>query len=485
MPTFRLFCALLLLLTTGIYQKTYAQGTVNRLVIGRVYLDTNGNSFRDTSERPFPIPIVIGNTLGPEYATDSVSTGIYMMPINAAGPYQVAVLQPPLHYRLTQGATGYNGNMQSPIQTDTGRTFGLTPISGREDVRVSFASYSAARVGRILRYRARVENVGTTTLGQGQVTLSMDGAMSVIGALPAPTTRLTWNFTNLRPFEARDYEVRVTLPVTMPVGTHLFSSASVVGSAVDFNPFDNVDSLQQEVVSSFDPNCITVNHTLLSTSQVQAGAPLDYLIQFENLGNDTAFAVTIVDSLPAQLLQLGTLQMLGSSHNCMWQVTGDGQLMLGFPRIRLPYQAIDALLSTGFVRFRLKPRPTLGIGTIIPNVAHITFDFNPPLATNDVTTLVGSPTATPSLLAEQAGWALYPNPATSMTSLEADIRSTGLATLTLLDGLGRVIQTTTHHLSSPSLQRLPLDLRGVVPGMYVVRLALPDGNVGTRRLVVK
>lgn len=488
MRTIRFFCALILLLT-GSFELTYGQtGVTARRVSGRIYFDRNGNGQRDTAEGAFPTPLMLGNLGRPQYQTDTLPTGFYEINLDTT-TYDIRVLQTPPHYRLTEGATGHSGFIQAPIQADTGRNFGVAPLAPNlADVRLTLTPHTAARVGRVLRYRARLENVGTQWVPAGQVFVSTDPLMTLLGALPPPTitrpTVQTWNFANLAPMEVRHFEVRVTLPVTTTIGTplRLFALADI-DTTRDLNPADNADSLRQTVVSSFDPNCISVNHTLLSPTQVQAGAPLDYLVQFENLGNDTAFAVTIQDTLPAALMQMGTLQVIATSHNCMWRVTGGGLLSIGFPHIRLPYQGIDALLSSGFVRFRLKPKTTLRIGTLIPNAAHITFDFNAPIATNDVATLVGSPTATPALLAETVGWTLYPNPATSRLTILAETAAAGSATLTLLDGLGRVVRTE-EHVVGVGAQQLPVDLQGIPAGLYVVRLTLPGGGTGTRRLVV-
>jgi hypothetical protein len=71
---------------------------------------------------------------------------------------------------------------------------------------------------------------------------------------------------------------------------------------------------------------------------------------------------------------------------------------------------------------------------------------------------------------------LYPNPATTSTTVEAPrpVR------LTLFDLTGRVVRT----VATPARQH-QLDLRGLAAGLYVVRCETPDGQLAVQRLEVK
>jgi len=85
-------------------------------------------------------------------------------------------------------------------------------------------------------------------------------------------------------------------------------------------------------------------------------------------------------------------------------------------------------------------------------------------------------TATATARDAQA-FALYPNPARSVVSVEGP----AFASASVLDALGRVVW------QQPSAQagQRQLSLGGLAPGVYIVRLTLPDGNVATRRLVME
>ena len=76
---------------------------------------------------------------------------------------------------------------------------------------------------------------------------------------------------------------------------------------------------------------------------------------------------------------------------------------------------------------------------------------------------------------------VYPNPVGSQLSinLEADL-SAGPAALTLLDALGRTVQTMT-----TDKPRAALDVRQVPTGFYTLRVALPTGKVLTQPVQVQ
>ena len=83
-----------------------------------------------------------------------------------------------------------------------------------------------------------------------------------------------------------------------------------------------------------------------------------------------------------------------------------------------------------------------------------------------------------------AAFTLAPNPAhTSTTVTLSALPGTASATLTLLDALGRAVRTTTVALPPAGL-RHELNLTGLAPGLYALRVAAGPATV-TRRLVVE
>ncbi|HLA63588.1 MAG TPA: T9SS type A sorting domain-containing protein, partial [Rhodothermales bacterium] len=79
---------------------------------------------------------------------------------------------------------------------------------------------------------------------------------------------------------------------------------------------------------------------------------------------------------------------------------------------------------------------------------------------------------------------VWPSPAHHAATLAADLRSAGLVHADLYDVLGRHVAALADEVHAAGPLQLALDLGGVAPGVYVVRLETPDG-IATQRLVVR
>ena len=108
---------------------------------------------------------------------------------------------------------------------------------------------------------------------------------------------------------------------------------------------------------------------------------IEYLIRFQNTGNDTAVNVILLDTLDEKL-DLTTLRPGAASHFYEYEIYGTGILKVAFPNINLPDSAADYTGSQGFVQFIVSPNENVLPGDVIENSADIYFDANPPVKTN-------------------------------------------------------------------------------------------------------
>jgi|SRR6476661_7219109 len=460
-------------------------GTQPNSLLGQVYYDANSNGVRDAGEGVFL------RTLTAEL-TQSGGTSYHPMRADgkvqayaSTGNYSLSLVNVPANYRVTQPANNiYSGSFsgaagQRVVNTD----FGVAPLSLQPDVRVSLTAVSQLRVGVPLTFRVTLENMGAVPVPAGTVSFTPDGRLTYISSVPAGTNAagsVSWSYTNLQPGEVRNFDVRMSIPVNVAVNTLLTFTAQAPLSG-DSNPADNTTGYEGRTIGSYDPNDISVNYSRLTPVQVASGQPLDYTIRFQNMGNDTAFVVVINDTVNFRKLNVGSLQLVSQSHNCYWSITTRGVLTVRFLNIQLPYRNVDAIRSQGYVRFRVRPLTTLNLGDIIPNRAHIVFDYNPPVGTNTATTTVLNPTA---LLASHsaAAWDAYPNPATEQLTLAAELTQAGTVRIELIDVLGRPVHEQTMSAPAGAL-RQTLHLRGLAPGLYALRLTLPDGSRSSRTIV--
>ncbi len=143
---------------------------------------------------------------------------------------------------------------------------------------------------------------------------------------------------------------------------------------------------------SYDPNDKTSSPSGIGASRiVLPETPVDFLIRFQNTGNDTAYKVVIKDTLSADY-DLATLELGAASHPHTVTLTGEGQpvLIYTFDNINLVDSTTNEPLSHGFVNYRITPKTTVPLGTQIDNTASIYFDFNPPIVTNNAFITLGN-----------------------------------------------------------------------------------------------
>jgi uncharacterized repeat protein (TIGR01451 family) len=153
-------------------------------------------------------------------------------------------------------------------------------------------------------------------------------------------------------------------------------------SEQDGNPFFSREC--REVIGSYDPNeKLAQPKGVYDKHFIYPETDIEYQINFQNTGTDTAFTVVIRDTL-SYGLDIATFRAGISSHTYQVDVSGYGVLKFTFDNILLPDSNINEAASHGFVRFRITPKDTLQLGSRIENRAGIYFDFNPPIITNTV-----------------------------------------------------------------------------------------------------
>jgi uncharacterized repeat protein (TIGR01451 family) len=115
---------------------------------------------------------------------------------------------------------------------------------------------------------------------------------------------------------------------------------------------------------------------------VSSADELEYRINFQNTGNDTAFRVVLRDTLDLNVFDISSLVPGVASHPFTFRMTGKGVLEWVFDNILLPDSTTNEKASHGFVKFKISQVAGLSNGTIISNKAGIYFDFNAPVITD-------------------------------------------------------------------------------------------------------
>ncbi len=81
--------------------------------------------------------------------------------------------------------------------------------------------------------------------------------------------------------------------------------------------------------------------------------------------------------------------------------------------------------------------------------------------------------------------AVQPNPARGATRLALDLPVSDVAAVSISDLLGREVRRIPPQLLGAGMHRLPLDVSGLPPGLYVVRATLSSSSCTTSLVVLE
>ena len=210
------------------------------------------------------------------------------------------------------------------------------------------------------------------------------------------------------------------------------------------------------------------------TNRILPNLDIRYTVRFQNTGNDTAFAVVILDTIDTEVLDLTTIRPGPSSHPYTFQVKEGNVLEFTFHPIALPDSTTDKDGSQGYVSYQIEQQKDLPTGTQIGNRAAIYFDNNPVVLTNTYFHQVHrlqSMISTGISEATEAGWLkVYPNPSSGKITVEAEFP---VDQIQVFDVVGRLV----------SAGREPeVDLPH--PGVYFLRIASGRNQI-TRRVLIQ
>jgi len=236
----------------------------------------------------------------------------------------------------------------------------------------------------------------------------------------------------------------------------------------------------RQVIGSFDPNQKTAVPTGVGTDHIiTANRPLQYTIDFQNTGTDTAFRVLLRDVLPDGL-NISTFRPAFASHPYSWEIRGMGTLEVLFFPIALPDSNVNEPASHGFFTFEIDQFVNHPDGVIFENTAAIVFDFNPPIITNTVIHTIGSLIVTVDEPKPQRDfWRVAGNPTREMATFSAVNPIPGVKRFELFDTGGRLVRLARFEGQSFEFHRESLPA-----GMYFFSIADERGKRFGGKIVV-
>ena len=235
---------------------------------------------------------------------DSLTSGASFGPITvtmAAAPTVPASTRVP--NTATVMAKTFDPNLENNTSTAE------TSITAEADVSIvkTVTNVDTVRAGETISYDLAVRNIGPAdSLGTVTVTDEIDASVSdiVVTAPDGWTCAVTGQTLECTTPDLA-FGALVSIPVTGTIASDfegtLSNTASVDTTTTDPNP-DNDSSTTETTVDS--STSITLNKTLAST-EITAGAPVDYSFQVINNGPADARSITLSDTLPAGLTFVG------------------------------------------------------------------------------------------------------------------------------------------------------------------------------------
>jgi hypothetical protein len=381
---------------------------------GSVFLDKNKNGIRNADEQGLPNTLVYLAKTGGFTTTDSLGNYAFVVDLKEADTLRAsfdnryATYTPP--YLLVN-------------QSDTLKNLGVYLPETLKDLSVNVTAIRPPRSGFNNDYVLTYKNNGAF-VRNGKVTYQYAAKQTLIHAAPTPTSNLnntlSWDYLNLKPNETRTINFTFTTAADVPIRSLITNVATIEPIIDDTLKSNNIDSLIQIVVGSYDPNDkqVAFQNNKPPPSVIDPNAEMIYTIRFQNTGTFQADFVRVIDTL-SEKLDITTLRMLASSHNYTLTVKNKNVLLFDFNPIYLPDSTTSEKLSHGFIKFAIKPKKVLAKEESIKNTAYIYFDYNPAIITNTVETAnqkinsLFTPSVSEAIL-------VFPNPTNGAISFKLD-----------------------------------------------------------------
>jgi uncharacterized repeat protein (TIGR01451 family) len=271
-------------------------------------------------------------------------------------------------------------------------------------------------------YHGKVTNIGTVNNGDGTLNLTFDKSI-IFKSISLPVISQTDSSVvvklgGLRVNEHLYFKALVNISCESSIGEEHCIKAEVVELETSCLKGKNVYEECRPNVGAFDPNdkMLFVNGRQNSLYFDQ-GDKIEYLIRFQNTGTDTAFNVRVTDIIDPSF-DINSLKIIGSSHDYSYSIYGRNLEVL-FNNILLVDSFKNEALSHGFFKFEISLDSTVLDGREVDNTAEIFFDFNEPIITNTVKTIVGFPSYSTDIKKDNK-FTVVPNPNTGLFEIELE-----------------------------------------------------------------
>lgn len=444
-------------------QATYNYALCNSILVNN-YHDLDGNCVNDPNDINLVRPALTQiDSNGVTIDSISSLSGFYYSAYGGPGDfYKYRIRSLPTVYSLLCPLSGvlYDTLDTGSVYNNKKMDFGLDCSTGNFDLSVN------AVTGRTGKHEQEVHTyIGIVSCALFPATVTVTASPKYGG------DQQTWFVSPLTSSLLFDRIIIFSTTIDIPIGDTVHTHVSITPISGDINPVDNNYLSIDTVRASYDPNIITVN----PAGYIPAGTLLEYTIEFENTGNDTAFNIFVLDTL-SEHVAFESFKVLSASAKMITTKAKMGAynvLKFDFPGINLPDSSHHDLCH-GMLKYTIRAKTDLPFGTLIHNSASIYFDYNEPVKTNTVTNIIGTPTAVAEV-ANEPVVVIYPNPANNELTITADKQYTSY---TVTNTMGQQM------MQQPiSASQTKVNIKALPAGLYYINLKGEQG--GTVRKFVK
>lgn len=326
-------------------------------------------------------------------------------------------------------------------------------------------------------------NHGTEPLYSTQLSVTLDSPFSYVSSYPPMDSivgqTVFFTLDTILINDSKEIGIQVLSNPNMMTLGDTFRHHTEIFLNGDMMPVNNLDTAWGIVVGSYDPNYIAVTPVGITQNHlIENGTTLDYYVEFQNTGTDTAFNVKINIPIDDDL-DFSTFRFTSSSHNCRAQIENNSILFV-LENIFLVDSSKDYDKSIGHLTYSIKPKHCKD-GTYLTANAAIYFDYNEPVITNTVFNRIGRPGSI-FIPDNVDDFNLFPNPSvTNSFKLVVNAISPNYEIL-VLDLVGRKIPIQDEKYSYNDKDYHAINVLDAAEGFYFVQMRTPHQVISKKWL---
>ncbi|MEI7979942.1 MAG: T9SS type A sorting domain-containing protein, partial [Bacteroidota bacterium] len=179
-------------------------------------------------------------------------------------------------------------------------------------------------------------------------------------------------------------------------------------------------------------------------------------------------------------LDVSTFRFDGASHPIDYSINGSGVVTFRFDNILLPDSFVNEPASHGYIKYFIKRKLDIPLGTQITNTAYIYFDFNLPIVTNTTLNTLWDETVSLNKV-NSFDFSIQPNPSKDIALLTLN-GNEEIQNISITDLSGRMLYNTKVSNQSTKIQ-LNNSAMNLSNGIYLVNVKTSNFSKTVRWIV--